>query len=195
MRKILLAAVALALWGCSIHHDVVAEYPQYLANNRGEARLPTTTAASNYALTPTTQTHHYEFRSSRAGYANVWVVEFGRLLDFTLQSPDVQGAFGRLIRTEPADPRGDKLVFDLQRYEFTDMGAHVTLQVSHVREGQRLFSRVYSASGDTQGGKVFWGGAFAMQNAIHQSTKHAVDEILRQVIADLNAHATTVGQK
>ena len=33
---------------------------------------------------------------------------------------------------------------------------------------------------------MFWGGAFAQKNAVQQSTKLAIDEILRQLIADLN---------
>jgi len=36
---------------------------------------------------------------------------------------------------------------------------------------------------------MFWGGAFAQRNAVQQSTKHALDEILRQLITDLNAQA------
>ncbi|HMG52216.1 MAG TPA: hypothetical protein VK601_02015 [Kofleriaceae bacterium] len=185
--KVIVAVAALALWGCTSYHDVVKEYPQYLINNQGASHLPTTSAASNYTMTPATQTHHYEFRSRQAGGRNVWVVEFGRLLEHTLESRDVQGAFGRLTRAGANDPRADLLVFDLQRYEFVDMGAHVALKVSHVRQGVEVFTRIYQADGDTQGGKMFWGGAYAMQNAVHQSTKHAVDEILRRLIADLNA--------
>lgn len=33
---------------------------------------------------------------------------------------------------------------------------------------------------------MFWGGVFAQKNAVQQSTKLALDEILRQLIADLN---------
>jgi len=187
MRTVIVAVAALALWGCSIHHDVVADYPQYLINNQGESHLPTTQAAQKYQLTPQTAAHHYEFRSGRAGYANVWVVEFGRLLDHTLQSRDVQSAFGRLVAARPGEPQDGLLVFDLMGYEFTDMGAHVSLRITHVRQGTQVFTRVYQSSGDAQGGKVFWGGAFAMKNAVQQSTKRALDEILRALIADLNA--------
>jgi hypothetical protein len=75
------AVAALVLSGCSIKHDVVKDYPQYLVNNQAESHLPATSAASSYLVTPATQAHHYEFRSAMAGYANVWVVEFGRMLD------------------------------------------------------------------------------------------------------------------
>jgi hypothetical protein len=58
--------------------------------------------------------------------------------------------------------------------------------VTYRRGGQDVFTKVYDASGETQGGKMFWGGAFAMKNAIQQSTKLAMDDILRALIADLN---------
>jgi hypothetical protein len=182
----LTVVLAMMLCGCSIKHEVVKDYPQYLINSRGESQLPTTKAASAYALTSTTAAHHYEFRSAMAGYANVWVVEFGKVLDATLQSEDVQKAFGKLTKAEGAQGSG-VLVFDLQTYTFTDLGAHVSLKVSMKRDGEPPFVKVYTADGATQGGKMFWGGAFAMKNAVQQSTKLAVDQILRQLISDLNA--------
>jgi len=190
MSKLMVAFVALALVsGCTIRRYVAEDYPQYLINNQGESHLPPTQAASTYTLTPATTTQFYEFRSAMAGHANLWVVEFGKMLDATLQSRDVQGAFGRLTRAGAGDPGDGLLVFDLQRYEFTDMRAHIVLKVIHVERGAEVFSRVYQADGDAQGGKVFWGGVFAMKNAVHQSTKLALDEILRHMIADLNSQS------
>lgn len=78
-------------------------------------------------------------------------------------------------------------MFDLQSYEFSDMGAHVALRVTCRRGGADRFAKVYVAGGSTQRGKVFWGGVFAMKNAVQESTKQAIDDILRQLITDLNA--------
>jgi len=178
---------AALLSGCSIKHDVVKDYPQYLAGNQGEARLPSTRAASTWAMTPATQAHRYEFRSAMAGAANVWVVEFGKMLDDTLRSADVQNAFGSLVRADGAAGTGGKLVFDLQSYTYAELGAHVVLKVGYERDGTEVFNKVYMADGTTQGGKMFWGGAFAMKNAVQQSSKLALDTILRQLIDDLNA--------
>ena len=192
MRKLTIAVAALALAlvsGCTIRRYVAEDYPQYLMNNQGESHLPSTSVASRYALTPGTSSQHYEFRSAMAGGANLWIVEFGRLLDATLQSRDVQGAFGSLTRSSVEDPGDGLLVFDLLHYEFSDMRAHVTLKITQRHGGAEVFTSVYQAEGDTQGGKVFWGGVFAMKNAIHQSTKLALDEILRRLISDLNAQA------
>ena len=111
------------------------------------------------------------------------------MLDDTLQSRDVQSAFGRLTKSDGEQPGDGLLVFDLQSYTYAELGAHVALKVTCRRGGQDVFSKVYTADGTTQGGKMFWGGAFAMKNAVQQSTKLAVDEILRKLIADLNANA------
>ena len=185
------AAAALVLSGCSIKHDVVKDYPQYLVNNQSASRLPTTSAASGYLVTPATQAHHYEFRSAMAGYANVWVVEFGRMLDDTLQSHDVQAAFGKLVKAQNGAATDGLLTFDLQNYTYAELGAHVSLKVTYHAAGKDVFEKVYKADGATQGGKMFWGGAFAMKNAVQQSSKLAIDSILRQLINDLNARAGT----
>lgn len=185
------ATAALVLSGCSIKHDVVKDYPQYLVNNQSQSHLPTTSAASGYLVSPATQAHHYEFRSAMAGYANVWVVEFGRMLDDTLQSHDVQAAFGKLVKAPNGDAATDGLLtFDLQNYSYAELGAHVALKVTYRAQGKDVFEKVYQADGTTQGGKMFWGGAFAMKNAVQQSSKLAIDNILRQLINDLNAQAS-----
>ena len=188
MRKLTIALATFALVsGCTVKHYVAEDYPQYLTNNLGESHLPTTSAASKYAFTPATNAQHFEFRSAMAGRANLWIVEFGRLLEATLQSRDVQGAFGHLTRS-PLEDRGDGLlVFDLQDYRFADKHAYVTLRVIRRAGGADVFSKVYQAEGDSQGGKMFWGGSLAMKNAVQQSTKRAIDDILRRLISDLNA--------
>jgi hypothetical protein len=186
VRNLLLAALVLAcLCGCSIRHEITRDYPQYLVDNQGESHLPSTEAASSYLIAPATAAHHYEFRSAMVGYANLWIVDFGKLLDQTLRSQDVQAAFGGL--TAAADPAGKgTLVFELQNYSFTDLGAHVWMKVTLRRNGEDVFEKVYMVDGETQGAKMFWGGVFAMKNAIQSSTKVALDEIFRQLILDLN---------
>lgn len=182
-----LCATALLLCGCSIRHDVAKDYPQYLINNQGTSNLSSTTGASEYTISPTTSSNHYEFRSAMAGYANVWVVQFGDILDDTLQSHDVQAAFGKLTKSDGGADSDGMLIFDLQSYTYVELGAHVSLKVTYRRGDHDVFSKVYQADGTTQGGKMFWGGAFAMKNAVQQSTKLAIDNILRKLIADLNA--------
>lgn len=109
------------------------------------------------------------------------------MLDETLSSKDVQSAFGGLKKTpETGLGSGDVLIFKLNKYVFEGHAATVSLSVSLSRAGKEAFSKTYSQIGQSQGGKMFWGGAFAQKNAVQQSTKLAIDEILRQLIADLN---------
>lgn len=186
MKTLLALVAAFLLCGCSIRHDVAKDYPQYLMNNQGTSQLPSTTAASEYTILPATAANHYEFRSAMVGYAHVWVVQFGEMLDDTLQSRDVQAAFGKLTKSDGGVSNDGVLIFDLQSYTYAEFGAHISLKVTYRRGGQDVFSKVYQADGTTQGGKMFWGGPFAMKNAVQQSSKLAIDNILRQLIADLN---------
>ena len=191
---LLLFAMAAGLSGCSINHVVKDDYPQYLQNNIGRSKLPPTSLEARYELTPATAAHKYEFRSVTTGYANNWVVEFGHMLDATLQSRDVQGAFRKIEKRNAGDPPS-LLVLDLVAYSFNDFGAHVELKVTIHRAGSPPLMKTYKASGVTQGGKMFWGGVFGMKNAIQQSTKNAIDNILAALIGDLNALPEAGGGK
>jgi len=187
MRILLIAVSVLWISACTIQHVIEQDYPQYLVNNTGSTNLPRTDKASEYFLTPNTQQHRYEFRAVATGYANLWIVEFGKMLDDSLMSTDVQNAFGSLKKV--SDSSGNSrglLIFDLQSYTFEDFGAHITLKISLSRSGEVVFSKTYTQDGKTQGGKMMWAGAFGQKNAVQQSTKFAIDEILQQLILDLN---------
>lgn len=188
VRLLLVAVIALGSSACTIRHFVELDYPQYLAKNTGTDNLPKTDRASEYLLTPSTQQHRYEFRSALTGAAHLWIVEFGKMLDDTLVSADVQKAFGALRKaSERSAASNGLLIFDLRNYTFSDFSAQVSMKISLSRSGKEVFSKTYTQQGKTQGGKMFWGGAFAQKNAVQQSTKNALDEILRQLIEDLNA--------
>jgi hypothetical protein len=189
MHRLFIAAAILALTtGCTITRPVTDDYTQYLGNNKGSSNLPSARVAEQYYLSPATQAHRYEFRSAMAGQANLWVVEFGKVLDATMQSADVVAALGTMSKAgSEQGSKGNTLVFNLKSYTFADHGAHVELEIG-VRNAQgEVFRKSYRADGATQGAKMFWGGAFGMKNAVQQSTKIAMDNIMGQFIRDLNA--------
>ncbi|WP_426336188.1 hypothetical protein ACN9MY_22655 [Pseudoduganella sp. R-31] len=184
-RIILASAILVLATGCSINRPVADDYSTYLGNNARTGALPSAKVADKYYLPPATQAHHYEFKSVMGGYANTWVVEFGKVLDATMRSSDVVTALGNLNKAGNDKPAaGNTLVFDLLRYSFEEHGAHIELAISIRNAKGEVFRKVYNADGQTQGGKMFWGGAFAMKNAVQQSTKLAMDDILARFIRD-----------
>ncbi|HWR72615.1 MAG TPA: hypothetical protein VN604_05570, partial [Nitrospirota bacterium] len=99
--KLIVAGVLFSvLAGCSIKHYIASDYGVYLSKNEGTAKLEKTAVNSEYLLTQNTAEHQYKFRSATVGYVHVWVVEFGKMLESSLQSKDVQESFGRLTRSE-----------------------------------------------------------------------------------------------
>lgn len=187
MNKIHLITALLCaglMAGCTIKHPVAKDYPQYLANNKGEVVLPKSTLEADYEIATGTETHRYEFRAATVGYAHLWIVEFGQMLDATLKSEDVQASFGKLTKVNGAQQNPGLLRFNLENYEFKDHMAHVTLNISLEQNGKTVLNKTYHAKGKSQGGKMFFGGPFAMKNATQQSTKFAIDEILRDFIND-----------
>ncbi len=50
-----------------------------------------------------------------------------------------------------------------------------------------LLEKSYTKDGDTQGGKMFWGGAFAMKSAIRQSSYDAYKKVFADLRQDLKA--------
>lgn len=175
------------LSACSIRHDIHKDYPQYLAKHSGKANFSTTDLADAYYITPSTKKHKYEFRAVMTGYGHLWIVDFGQMLEDTLSSEEVQIAFDGLENVKSPDGgTGGTLVFHLLNYKFDDFCAQISIKVSLLRSGEVVFDKIYTKRGVSQGGKMFWGGAFAQRNAVQQSTKYAVDDILRELISDLN---------
>ncbi len=187
IRLMMLLTATTLLAGCSIKHPIAKDYAQYLANNKGEVVLPKWTIEANYEITANTANHNYQFRAATVGYAHVWIVEFGQVLDATLNSDDVQAAFGKLAKAQANSDAASMLRFNLENYAFKDHMAHVSLNISLEQNGNTVLNKTYHATGKSQGGKMFFGGPFAMKNATQQSTKHAMDEILREFINDSKA--------
>lgn len=182
-----LAAVTMAT-GCSIMHPIADDYDQYLDKNQVANQFQPVKTADRYFLPAATQSHHYEFRAATVGYAHVWVVDFGKMLDATMRSQDVVKALGKLDKAaSQTEASGNTLVFDLQKYTFEDHGAHIELSISVKNSAGDVFKKSYRADGKTQGGKMFWAGPFGMKNAVQQSTKLALDQVIVSFIADMKA--------
>jgi len=190
MNKIfvlLLLSIVIFSTGCSIKHPIANDYSQYLVKNEGASTLPKTGLDTDYYIKKETVNHRYEFRAAIVGYAHLWIVEFGKILDRTLKSKDVQAAFERLTKNEGKNSNHGYLTsFELKNYEFKNYRTYISLKIALTNGGDEILNKTYNAMGRPQGGKMFWGGSFAMKNAIQQSTKLAIDKILSEFITDIN---------
>ena len=183
--KVIILLVATIFTGCSINHPIAKDYGQYLENNRGNSSLPKSGVEAEYSISEQTLNHRYEFRAATVGYAHLWIVEFGDILKETLKSTDVQEAFGGLSEVK-GESQKNLIVFNLENYEFKNHHAYISLNISLAENSQVKFEKTYHSEGASQGGKMFWGGPFAMKNATQQSTKLAIDKIISEFIEDIN---------
>lgn len=191
----LLLFVSIIFSGCSINHRIADDYEQYLIENQGNSILPNTELEADYIIERDSQTHKYEFRAVTVGYANLWIVEFGKILDKTLQSKDVQEAFGRLTKMLVSDTNDSNLVtFKLIKYEFIDYCAYVTLDISIKNRDDVTRHKSYRADGKRQTAKMWIGGVFLMRDAIRQSTKLAIDSIISNFINDINLQSIYINK-
>lgn len=183
--RVLGAVVVLAiLTGCSIIHPMADDYGRYLEKTKGTSHFQAVKTGNYYYLPAATQTHRYEFRSGLAGYAHVWVVEFGKVLDETMRSKDVVDSFGILSKASfESQGTGNTIIFDLQSYRFENFGAQIVLKISVKNATREIFTKTYHANGLTQGAK-FATGPLRITEAVQESTKLALDEIINSFIRD-----------
>lgn len=185
-RFYVLAAVLLAFTATACTTPVQKDYPRYLANNAGTINYPRVAKSANYYMDKKTQNHRQNVRTFRGGLANKWVVEFGPMLEATMESDDVKAAIAKLTKvSSPKSTKGLLIEFSLENYRFADSRATIDLKIT-VRKGKRkVLSKSYHAAGRGQSGKMWLGGAATIKNAVQQSTKSAVDQILTQFFRDM----------
>jgi hypothetical protein len=187
MRKILsittLALISLTT-GCSINHPVAKDYDQHLMKYGSETTLPKSEMETEYLIGNKTENHNYQFRAATVGYAHVWIVEFGKILDKTVNSNYVQSAFGKLDKGTGDD--GNLIEFELENFEFKNYRAYTALNIKVLDSGNEIFNKTYRSEGGSQGGQMWGAGPFGMKNATLKSTKQSIDKILEQFIHDVN---------
>lgn len=177
--------LAASISGCSINHPVVKDYDQHLAKYAEEKVLPKSQMDAEYLIGERTLNHSYEFRAATVGYAHLWIVDFGMILDKTVSSNYVQYAFGKLQKGQGGE--GNLIEFELENFEFRNHRAYTSLNIKVLNSGAEIFNKTYHSQGASQGGQMFLAGPFGMTNATLSSTKHSIDIILTEFIEDINA--------
>jgi len=113
-------------------------------------------------------------------------VEFGKILDETLNAPYVQSSFGELIKAgEEVKGFGSDIKFTLNNYEFKNYRAYVSMNIILLDDGEELLNKNYTSEGESKGGQMWGAGPFGMKNATLDSTRTAIDKILTQFINDI----------
>jgi len=189
MRKIFTISVLILfvlITGCSIKHPVAIDYDKHLVKSGAETTLPKSELEAEYSIGNKTKNHSYQFRAATVGYAHVWIVEFGKILDKIIKSDYVQSAFGKLEKGDGAN--GNLIEFELVSFEFNNYRAYTALNIKVFDSGNENFDKTYRSEGRSQKDQMWGAGPFRMTNATLKSTKQSIDKILKQFIHDSNSN-------
>jgi hypothetical protein len=191
MKRLLVAfalVVVATASGCSIHHEVSFDEVETTWHYAIDGEPHDAGLVAVVDVDTLEQT--VSIRSFMTGAANSWDARAG---DMLRQVVDVElpQLFEHYTRTETyAEPeQGTKrmtLVLTIPSYRFEELGAHVTVHaVAYAPGRELLFENDYAGTGETQGAKMFWGGAFAMKSAVRQSSLYAFKQAMDELRADL----------
>ena len=185
MNRVIFSPLAIVLlffqFACT--HNATQNYDSYIDKQPDRLDDITFDSSFDYELTERTRNHAESVRDWKTGIIHEWKIEFGPVLDATLRSKSWKSKFRRKNSGETGPNLDFK--FDLKSFEFVNNAADVDLEIVVVKDKKEILRKVYSAMGPKQGGKMFWGGAFAMRNAIQASIKGSLDNILNALLNDL----------
>jgi hypothetical protein len=175
--------LALLVTGCA--HQVTFDKPD---------RYSISTSRQNGGITAViaqdTLSNKAPIRAFMTGIAHSWEVEPGDMLkqvtDIELPQMFAQYEFSKTYKEVPRSVQWIILELAVPNYQFEDFRAKVSVDATAYEAGKKqLLKKTYSAEGETQGAKMFWGGAFGMKSAIRQSSLDAYKKIFADLRADL----------
>jgi hypothetical protein len=176
-------ALAVALQGCA-HRIAFHELAYSIPARRHDAAI--VCVIDERTLGQVVSIHSFV-----TGAAHSWDAEPGMMLKQVadVELPQICSSYEAVTdyRDAPAGRRGLALVLEVPGYDFRDFHSIVTVHAIAYGAGRStLFDRSYTEEGDSQGGKMFWGGAFAMKSAVRQSSLDAYRKIFARLRADLD---------
>jgi hypothetical protein len=149
-------------------------------------------AALVAVIDPATAAQSYTFRAWASGVANQWVVNYGEMLVQVadVELPQLVGLYERSTSfREPAsgNPRLT-LVLTVPSYVFEDYRAKLTLRAEAFGPGRKpIFSKDYSAMGESEAGMMVGLGALGQTSAVRQSSLDAFKAAFAAMRPDLLA--------
>ena len=183
LLKGLLFLPALVLIGCA--HSVEFRSPDLHQYGR-----PVPLRALFY-MDQTTKDKTWSGRAATSGIIHRWDVPVGKVVG-QYANAYLKGGFKDFneIGTLSSKPTYDILikVTDLNYY-MAEQAAHCDLAFAIEDPSEKqLFNKKYHADGPSELANVFWGGVFVQKSAIRQSTDVALQTILRDLLADIQAN-------
>ena len=180
----ILIVLTLGTTGC-ITHPVTFQNASYAT---GASHQAATVVA---VIDQETLARKVRIKSWMTGIANNWEAEPGDMLKQVadIELPQMFSAYEFSVRDRapPGNGLGMVLALSIPNYDFADFHAIIVVNaISKARDGRLLFEKSYRAEGASQGGKMFWGGAFGMKSAIRQSSLDAYRQIFTQLRGDLD---------
>ncbi len=176
-----LRVLSLALLTSACAHQVAFQDINYRVSEqpRPEALTAVVSQAERARVVPV--------RSVMTGVAHSWDAEPGAML-VQVAEVELPQMFERFRLLDSAEGQDGSYVLHLAvpRYTFANFRASLTL---HARlmdpDGMELLDRLYEAEGPGRGGRMFFGGAFAMKSAMRTSSIEAFQQAFAQLRADL----------
>jgi len=182
--SVMLLNVFVLLLSIGCHHVIRFEDINYsIEQKKSDAGLVA-------VITPQTLSQGKQINSLMVGAAHTWEARPGIMLQqiAEVEFPQMFQYYRTAIEYQEPMEGNKRLIVELlaQHYDFSEFHATVVVQAKTYRPGHVLiFDKSYREEGDTQGSKMFWGGAFAMKSAIRQSSFDAYKKVFAKLRADL----------
>jgi len=176
----LLSISLLLLGGCA--HQIAFQDAGYtIAPERQNADIVA-------VIDPATLDRVVSIRSFMTGIANSWDAQPGQMLKQVADIELPQMFNNYQFATSYPQPQNRVIVLELSipNYQFADFKANISVRaIAYGPNKVELLDQTYTAVGESQGGKMFWGGAFGMKSAVRQSSLDAYQKIFAQLRGDL----------
>jgi hypothetical protein len=191
MREFRIAAVLGAvLLGSGCAHQVAFQDIDYQIDEqlRDEQVTAVVSEAERARVVPV--------RSLMTGAAHSWNAEPGEML-WQVAEVEVPQMFAnhRLVEAIPSGSSDFALTLSVPDYRFEEFRAKLVLHaLLRGPGGEELLDETYPAEGASRGGRMFWGGAFAMKSAMRTSSIEAFQDAFAALRADLNRVLDAHGQ-
>ncbi len=182
-RLVAVMALAVMATGC-ISHRVTFQDAKYVTDARKN------NASVLAVIDPDTLAKKVTIHSFTTGIGNNWDSAPGDMLkqvvDIELPQMFSEYQFSTKDQAPSGSGPGVTLGLTVPDYKFANYHASITVNaVCKARDGHLLFEKSYTGNGPAQGGKMVFGGAFAMKSAVRQSSLAAYKQIFADLRADM----------